>query len=107
MPGTLIAHHRTENLLISYSQNKRFQLFDYGRSENLRRYGTEAPLNIGAHYNLIDIPVDLVVGTKDGLIPAEMIAKHYNNMRHNGVEVGVLMCTTLVCRDVSWCCDLW
>ena len=37
-------------------------------------------------YGLIDIPVDLVAGTSDGIIPPPNIKEHYRRMRAGGVQ---------------------
>lgn len=66
----------------------KFKLFDYGGPEaNMRVYGRPEPLDLGEHYHLIDIPVDLVAGKKDNVIRPSMVKKHYNLMKEAGVEV--------------------
>jgi hypothetical protein len=44
-------------------------------------------LDLGTHYGLIDIPVDLVAGQRDRVISPSMVKKHYKLMRKSGVEV--------------------
>nr|GMC71831.1 triacylglycerol lipase 2 [Ipomoea batatas] len=85
MPGVSfsVAHH-----LAQIKHSKKFAMFDYGSAaENMRVYGTPKPLDLGEHYNLIDIPVDLVAGRKDKVIRPSMIKKHYKVLKDEGVEV--------------------
>ena len=84
MPGIsfLVAQH-----LAQMMHYKKFTMFDYGsRQVNLEAYGTPKPLDIGAHYGVIDIPVDFVAGLKDKLIPKSMVRKHYEMLKDAGCE---------------------
>jgi pimeloyl-ACP methyl ester carboxylesterase len=66
---------------------KRFLLYDYGSKElNMRAYGTTSPLDIGANYNVIDIPVDVVAGRNDRLIPSSMVKRHFDTMEAAGCQ---------------------
>ncbi|VFQ87146.1 unnamed protein product [Cuscuta campestris] len=85
MPGVsfVVAQH-----LAQIKHLKKFVMFDYGsRDENMKVYGTPEPLDLGEHYDLIDIPVDLVAGQKDKVIRSSMIKKHYDLMKDRGVDV--------------------
>ncbi|KAK9066624.1 hypothetical protein SSX86_013948 [Deinandra increscens subsp. villosa] len=85
MPGVSfgIALH-----LAQLKRAKRFRMFDYGSaSANMRAYGTPEPLDLGEYYGLIDVPVDIVAGTKDRVIRPSMVRNHYRLMRDAGVEV--------------------
>ncbi|CAH9082629.1 unnamed protein product [Cuscuta europaea] len=86
MPGVafFVAQH-----LAQIKHSKKFAMFDYGNAhENmLAYYGSPQPLDLGEHYGLIDIPVDLVAGRKDKVIRSSMIKKHYELMREGGVDV--------------------
>lgn len=65
----------------------RFLLYDYGsRQRNQRAYGQNTPLDIGAHYGLVDIPVDVVMGRRDRIIPAQMVKRHYLLLKEEGRE---------------------
>lgn len=82
MPGLsfIVAQH-----LAQMMRKKRFTMFDFGSAEaNLAAYGTREPLDIGAHYGVIDIPVDVVAGRKDKLIPCSMVKRHYRTLREAG-----------------------
>ena len=84
MPGIsfLVAQH-----LAQMMHFKRFTMFDFGSGQaNLEVYGTHNPLDIGAHYGVIDIPVDFVAGLKDKLIPRSMVRKHYEMLKHAGCK---------------------
>ncbi|XP_048329533.1 uncharacterized protein LOC107418873 isoform X2 [Ziziphus jujuba] len=66
----------------------KFRMFDYGSaSVNMEMYGSPEPLDLGEYYGLIDIPVDLVAGHKDKVIPPSMVRKHYKLMKDSGVNV--------------------
>uniref|UniRef100_A0A0E0C2Z5 Partial AB-hydrolase lipase domain-containing protein n=1 Tax=Oryza meridionalis TaxID=40149 RepID=A0A0E0C2Z5_9ORYZ len=85
MPG--VSFHVALHLA-QIKRAKRFQMYDYGSPvANMEAYGTPEPLDLGAHYGLIDIPVDLVAGQRDRVISPSMVKKHYKLMRKTGVEV--------------------
>ena len=76
--------------LAQLKRTGRFRMFDYGSaSANREVYGSSAPLDIGAHYWLIDIPVDLVAGQKDKVIRPSMVKRHFRLMKMAGVEVSL------------------
>ncbi|KVI02614.1 AB-hydrolase lipase domain-containing protein, partial [Cynara cardunculus var. scolymus] len=84
MPGVAfgVALH-----LAQMKHARKFVMFDYGsRAANMLVYGAPKPLDLGEHYNLIDIPVDLVAGMKDKVILPSMIRKHYKTMKEAGVD---------------------
>lgn len=65
----------------------RFIMYDFGSKElNLKAYGTPSPLDIGANYNVIDIPVDVVAGRKDKLIPSAVVKRHFDIMEAAGCQ---------------------
>ncbi|KAJ6796660.1 uncharacterized protein M6B38_201985 [Iris pallida] len=85
MPGVSIhvALH-----LAQIKRAKKFIMYDYGSAAaNMEAYGSPEPLDLGQHYNLIDIPIDLVAGRKDKVIRPSMVKKHYRLMKRTGVEV--------------------
>lgn len=85
MPG--ISVHTTLHL-IQFISSGRFQLYDYGSPvQNMRHYGLPAPLDLASEYWRIDIPVDIVAGTNDGVIPPECVRLHVTHMRDKGVNV--------------------
>ncbi|CAG9462204.1 unnamed protein product [Pedinophyceae sp. YPF-701] len=67
--------------------SRRFQLFDYGRAGNLAAYGQEAPPEVPDSYHLIDVPVDLIGGSRDGVIKPENVKQHYYAMRKHDKQV--------------------
>ncbi|XP_050376324.1 uncharacterized protein LOC126793748 [Argentina anserina] len=73
--------------LAQMKRAKRFRMFDYGKSGNIKFYGSPEPLDLGEYYGLIDIPVDLVAGRKDKVIRPSMVKKHYKVMKNLGVNV--------------------
>ena len=65
---------------------KDFLSFDYGASENLRRYGTELPPLYRDYFHLFDLPVHFMAGTRDVLIPPQNI--HIYNELINAAAPG-------------------
>ena len=67
----------------------RFQLFDYGSGKaNRAAYGTPRPPDLAAQYHRLEgIPVDLVAGLRDGIIPPENIRMHHSKMMDAGLKV--------------------
>ncbi|KAG6508910.1 hypothetical protein ZIOFF_034292 [Zingiber officinale] len=85
MPGVslYVALH-----LAQIKHSKKFIMFDHGSAAaNMKAYGTPEPLDLGQHYNLIGIPVDLVAGRKDKVIRPSMVKRHYALMRKADIEV--------------------
>eukprot|EP00955_Chlamydomonas_euryale_P017230 184134-Chlamydomonas_euryale.AAC.1 len=71
----------------------RFQMYDYGgAAANAAAYGPEyatrdGPPDIAAQYGRLGgMPVDLVAGTHDGVIPAANIRAHHSSMLAAGVR---------------------
>lgn len=53
---------------------RKFQMFDYGARTNFRVYGQRTPINIGDQFfRLAGLPVDLIAGTRDGVIPSDNV----------------------------------
>jgi len=52
---------------------KNFSPYDYGSQENLRRYGASKPPLYRDWYELYDVPMHFMAGTRDVLIPPENI----------------------------------
>ncbi|KAK7398929.1 hypothetical protein VNO78_10103 [Psophocarpus tetragonolobus] len=74
--------------LAQIKRTRRFRMFDYGSAcANMKVYGSPEPLDLGEHYRLINIPVDLVAGQKDTLIRSSMVKRHYKLMKDAGVDV--------------------
>ncbi|KAL2635488.1 hypothetical protein R1flu_006967 [Riccia fluitans] len=73
--------------LAQMMQDKHFRLYNFGQDGNMKAYGTPTPLDIGANYGQVDIPIDVVAGKKDKLIPRSMIVKHYETFRDAGCKV--------------------
>ncbi|XP_027358019.1 uncharacterized protein LOC113867146 isoform X2 [Abrus precatorius] len=85
MPGVSF---RVALHLAQMKRTARFRMFDYGSaSANMEVYGSTVPLDLGEHYGLIDIPVDLVAGQKDKVIRPSMVKRHYKLMKGAGVDV--------------------
>lgn len=85
MPGV---SYRVAVHLAQMKHAKKFLMYDFGSSSaNMETYGMPYPLDIGASYGVIDIPVDVVAGLKDRLIPRSMVMKHYRMMKEAGVQV--------------------
>lgn len=67
----------------------RCQLYDYGSPEaNMQVYGQKGPPVVSDSYELLrDVPVHLVAGLHDGVIPADNIQCHFESMKAAGVDV--------------------
>ncbi|XP_056175365.1 uncharacterized protein LOC115676704 isoform X2 [Syzygium oleosum] len=74
--------------LAQLKRSGKFKMYDYGSaSANKEAYGSMEPLDLGEHYGLIDIPVDLVAGRKDKVIRPSMVRNHYRKMKESRVDV--------------------
>ena len=72
------------------ADDRQFHLYDHGSAEaNRAAYGAphSRPPDIAASYHLIDVPVDLMAGRQDGVIPPENVHRHLDAMRAGGVKV--------------------
>eukprot|EP01138_Halocafeteria_seosinensis_P013891 gb/GECG01014184.1/.p1 GENE.gb/GECG01014184.1/~~gb/GECG01014184.1/.p1 ORF type:complete len:1170 (+),score=113.19 gb/GECG01014184.1/:1-3510(+) len=67
-------------------QEKDYCPYDFGKEENVKRYGTTSTPSYREDYGLIDIPVHFVGGARDYLIPAEnlMVQRDAINLIHPG-----------------------
>lgn len=54
---------------------------------NQQEYGQANPVDIAAEYGRINIPVDIVAGRRDGVIPPACVKKHAQYMQDAGVDV--------------------
>eukprot|EP00250_Pteridium_aquilinum_P017266 c23537_g2_i1 orf=690-2930(-) len=85
MPGVA---YRVVVHLAQMRRAGRFQMYDFGSAgANMKVYGTPDPLDIGANYKFIDIPVDVVGGRKDKLIPRGNVRRHYQVLKESGCAV--------------------
>lgn len=85
MPGV---SYRVVVHLTQMRRSDRFQMFDFGSvAANMEAYGTPYPLDIGANYGMINIPVDVVAGRKDKLIPRANVRRHYQVLKESGCTV--------------------
>lgn len=66
-------------------------MYDYlSYAANVRAYGQGSPPDIGAMYErLRNIPVHLVAGLRDGIIPPQCTRCHHAKMKEAGVQVGI------------------
>ena len=82
--------------MVQMAHSGRFQLFDYGSPRaNQAAYGSARPPDLAAQYGrLAGIPVDLVAGSRDGIIHPDNIRMHHARMSDAGLEVrgGVERC---------------
>ena len=69
-------------------KTNRFQLFDYGSRDNFEHYHSTTPPDVGRNYAyLADVPVHILAGVHDGIIPPENTKMHFRAMKEAGVEV--------------------
>lgn len=68
---------------------RRCQLFDFGSvAANVAAYQQPTPPSISGAYHMIrDVPVHLVAGLYDGVIPPANVLCHYHAMKAAGVDV--------------------
>jgi hypothetical protein len=67
---------------------RRFELYDYGSTAvNQQHYKRSTPPELGQEYWRLDIPVDLLAGVQDGVIPPDNVRHHYDQMLQQGVKV--------------------
>jgi hypothetical protein len=92
--------------LIQLIFRDRFQLYDYAsRAANTAHYGTPTPPDLGAEYWRLDIPVDIIGGSCDGVIPPVDVRRHVALMQEQGVAVSYRefdyghLDFTFTCRD--------
>ncbi|KAL6007605.1 hypothetical protein ACLOJK_033104 [Asimina triloba] len=84
MPGISfrVGHH-----FVQMKHSRKFMMYDFSSAAaNMQAYGSAQPLDLGQHYGLIDVPVFLVAGRKDRVIPSAMVRRHYELMKDQGVE---------------------
>lgn len=66
----------------------RFELYDFGSAgANMQKYGQSYPPDIAAHYALLDFPIDIVAGKRDGIIASANCQRHYFMMKSAGCTV--------------------
>lgn len=69
-----------------WAQDPSFRMYDYGTAAaNRQHYGTDKPPSIADNYHLLDVPVDLVAGAADGIIPPACVVMHAQRLRSAGV----------------------
>jgi pimeloyl-ACP methyl ester carboxylesterase len=78
------------NHFAQWANDGNFRFYDYGSAaKNEEHYGegNSKPPSVAENYwRLADIPVDLVAGSSDGLIPAENVQCHYDRLKEAGVS---------------------
>ncbi|GIL73386.1 hypothetical protein Vretimale_17555 [Volvox reticuliferus] len=74
--------------LIQLVSTGEFRLYDYGSpAANEAHYGISLPPDVSSEYWRLDVPVHLVGGRRDGIIPPPNIHRHLEAMRAQGVAV--------------------
>ncbi|KAL4458518.1 hypothetical protein ABPG75_013383 [Micractinium tetrahymenae] len=69
-----------------WSNDLSFRLFDYGSAAaNRRHYGSDRPPSLADNFRLLDVPVDLLAGAADGIIPPACVMMHAQRLRQAGV----------------------
>ncbi|GFH31593.1 uncharacterized protein HaLaN_30666, partial [Haematococcus lacustris] len=77
--------------LTQCARSGRFTMFDYGTAAaNRAAYGTAQPPDVAQQYwRLGDVPIDLVAGLFDGVIPPDNVRTHYKAMKAAGLQVSL------------------
>ena len=77
----------TANQFAQWARNPVFAMYDYGTTKNMKVYGTESPPSIAKNYHLLaDLPVNLALGSLDGLIPPDNVREHMYWLEKGGVR---------------------
>ena len=78
----------TANQFAQWARNPVFGMYDYrSAAANIKEYGTQRPPSIAENYHYLrGLPINLGVGTSDGLIPPENVQLHMHWLDVNGVE---------------------
>ena len=70
-----------------WARSGTFGFFDGGVTWNEGRYGAPRPPSVAENYGLLKgLKIDVVGGTSDGLIPADMSYLHYVSLTESGVS---------------------
>ncbi|KAL0481687.1 lipase [Acrasis kona] len=73
--------------LAQMNRSGHFQSFDYGSEQkNMDKNGSSTPIRFMDHYDLIDIPVNIVYGEDDRVIPAKDVIRHYTTLHKHHPE---------------------
>lgn len=73
---------------MQWVRTAKFRLYDYGSAAlNRTHYGEPEPMDIAAHYHLVDCPIDLMAGGADGIIARQNVQEHYTRMKEAGCSV--------------------
>jgi hypothetical protein len=72
---------------IQTMKSRDFHCYDYGKSENLRRYGQATAPSYRRDYSLFDTPIHIIAGGRDFLVPAANLEEQFAliNMIHPGL----------------------
>lgn len=71
-----------------WAKDGRFALFDYNSKEgNMKVYGSGKAPSLSANYKLLDFPIDLTCGRRDGIISNVDVERHYTKMKSAGLRV--------------------
>eukprot|EP00884_Botryococcus_braunii_P017623 jgi/Botrbrau1/4544/Bobra.60_2s0032.1 len=77
--------------LLQWIRTGRFEMYDYESAEEnsakYSKYNSKRPVDIAANYNLLDFPIDIVSGQRDGIINPINCERHYEIMKKAGCVV--------------------
>lgn len=75
--------------LIQLINTQQFRLYDYGSPQaNEAKYNASEPTNLANNYHYLrGISIDLVAGSKDGVVSRDDVLMHYDTLEKAGVEV--------------------
>lgn len=79
----------TANAIAQWSNDGHFRFYDYGSAKrNLEKHGVAYPPSVAENYHLFgNIKVDLIAGTRDGLVPTEGVRMHEFWLKSGSVAV--------------------
>ena len=111
--GVFMGHYPSGSSLKSFEHfaqlmvSKRFQRFDYGTEENIKRYGTEIPPEIDLQ-SISGVKIIVIAGTLDRLAPIEDSKWLRDQLRNNVIfykEYELGHTSFLIAKDMSFIND--
>ena len=85
MVGT--SYKLAESLYRCYRIGKFLSFNNSDKRKNIQQFGDSNSIDIGKNYYLINIPIHITAGNKDGVISPENVVCHYHAMKEAGVDV--------------------
>ena len=62
--------------LLQQIKSGRFTRFDYGKEKNQTEYQDAEPRDVAALYDLLDVRLNFIAGSKDSIVSTKAVQKH-------------------------------